>query len=62
SQVDLGGRRSGLTGIEELLGGIESVAFVHMTRTDVVRHRIVADIVEAYERHEASEVERHHEH
>jgi phosphate starvation-inducible PhoH-like protein len=62
SQVDLGGRRSGLTGIEELLGGIESVAFVHMNRTDVVRHRIVADIVEAYERHEASEVERHHEH
>ena len=49
TQVDLGVGRSGLAGIEAMLGGIEGLAFVHLGRRDVVRHRIVADIVDAYE-------------
>jgi phosphate starvation-inducible protein PhoH and related proteins len=52
TQIDLGGAHSGLAGIEEILAGIESIAFVRLTRRDVVRHRIVADIVDAYERAE----------
>ena len=41
--------RSGLIGLEPVLGGVEDIAFVHLTRRDVVRHKIVADIVDAYE-------------
>jgi len=49
TQVDVEGGRSGLVGLEQILGGIEGLAFVHLGRRDVVRHRIVADIVSAYE-------------
>ncbi len=49
TQVDLPGGRSGVIGLEAVLGGIESLAFVHLGRRDVVRHRIVQDIVSAYE-------------
>jgi phosphate starvation-inducible PhoH-like protein len=49
TQVDLPGGRSGLIGIEAILGGVEGMAFVHLGRRDVVRHRIVQDIVSAYE-------------
>jgi len=52
TQIDLGGARSGLSGVEEILKGIEGIAFVRLTRRDVVRHRIVASIVDAYERAE----------
>jgi phosphate starvation-inducible PhoH-like protein len=51
TQVDLGGGRSGLVSIEEILSGIEGISFMHLSRRDVVRHRIVAEIVAAYERH-----------
>ena len=50
TQVDVPGGRSGLIGLERVLDGIEGLAFVHLTGADVVRHRIVADIVAAYER------------
>ncbi|MGQ0743027.1 MAG: PhoH family protein [Acidimicrobiales bacterium] len=50
TQVDLGDGRSGLIGLEPTLTGIEGLAFVHLGSRDVVRHRIVADIVDAYER------------
>ncbi len=53
TQVDLRGDRSGLVGLERILGSIEGMEFVHLDRRDVVRHRIVADIVDAYERAEA---------
>jgi phosphate starvation-inducible PhoH-like protein len=52
TQVDVAGGRSGLGGLERILGGIEGVAFVRLSSKDVVRHRIVQDIVDAYERHE----------
>jgi phosphate starvation-inducible protein PhoH and related proteins len=50
TQVDLNGRRSGMTDVEAILSGIEGITFVHLTHKDVVRHRIVAEIVAAYER------------
>ena len=50
TQVDVPGGRSGLLGLERVLVGIDGLAFVHLTGADVVRHRIVADIVAAYER------------
>jgi phosphate starvation-inducible PhoH-like protein len=50
TQVDVAGGRSGLEGLETLLGTIEGVRFVHLSSRDVVRHPIVADIVNAYEK------------
>jgi phosphate starvation-inducible PhoH-like protein len=50
TQIDVPGGRSGLVGLEEVLGGVPDLAFVRLSQRDVVRHRIVADIVAAYER------------
>jgi phosphate starvation-inducible PhoH-like protein len=50
TQVDLAAGRSGLFGLEEVLGDIEGIAFIRLSARDVVRHRIVQDIVNAYER------------
>jgi phosphate starvation-inducible protein PhoH and related proteins len=50
TQVDVQGGRSGLNGLERILTGIDDLAWVHLTTADVVRHRIVADIVTAYEK------------
>jgi phosphate starvation-inducible PhoH-like protein len=49
TQVDLpAGARSGLIVIEDILTEIAGVTFVHLDARDVVRHRIVQDIVEDY--------------
>ncbi|WP_143723309.1 PhoH family protein [Bifidobacterium longum] len=53
SQVDLTVPRSGLATIERILGGIDDIAFVHLKTEDVVRHRLVGQIVAAYDRHSA---------
>jgi phosphate starvation-inducible PhoH-like protein len=58
TQVDVPDGRSGLVGLERILAGIDGLAFVHLTGADVVRHRIVADIVAAYERADSSNGER----
>jgi phosphate starvation-inducible PhoH-like protein len=50
TQVDVAGGRSGLGGLERILGDIDGLGWVHLTSADVVRHRIVQDIVDAYER------------
>ena len=50
TQIDVPDGRSGLAGLERILTDIDGLAFVHLTAADVVRHRIVADIVAAYER------------
>jgi phosphate starvation-inducible PhoH-like protein len=50
TQVDVPGGRSGLSGLEPMLAGIDGLTFVRLTSRDVVRHRIVQDIVDAYER------------
>ena len=55
TQVDLpGGAQSGLRIVREILDGIEDVHFANLTSSDVVRHRLVGDIVDAYERWDAS--------
>lgn len=54
TQVDVPDGRSGLRGIEKVLTGIRDLAFVHLDASDVVRHRIVADIVAAYENTESA--------
>ncbi len=54
TQVDVAGNRSGLLGLEPVLAGIDGLTFVHLSSKDVVRHRIVQDIVDAYEKHSAA--------
>jgi phosphate starvation-inducible PhoH-like protein len=52
TQVDLPKEeRSGLVVVGDILEGVEGVDFVRLGGADVVRHRLVARIVEAYERH-----------
>ena len=51
TQVDLpGGMKSGLRVVRDILGEVNDLDFVELTSEDVVRHKIVADIVEAYEK------------
>ncbi|MCF8530793.1 MAG: PhoH family protein [Candidatus Nanopelagicales bacterium] len=53
TQVDLpGGTTSGLRVVSDILEGIDDVAFVRLNQDDVVRHRLVGDIVAAYERYD----------
>jgi phosphate starvation-inducible PhoH-like protein len=50
TQVDLPRREeSGLLQIERILKGIEGIEFIYLDERDVVRHRLVKDIVRAYE-------------
>jgi phosphate starvation-inducible protein PhoH and related proteins len=56
TQVDLpGDQKSGLRVVRDILGEIEDVHFANLTSTDVVRHRLVSEIVDAYERHDAAQ-------
>jgi phosphate starvation-inducible PhoH-like protein len=51
TQVDLpGGTRSGLTDALQRLQGIEGIACVRLGKSDIVRHRLVQQIVNAYEK------------
>ena len=51
SQVDLPrGVRSGLSEALEILDGVSGIGFVHMNRKDIVRHRLVSRIVDAYDK------------
>ncbi len=50
SQVDVAGNRTGLADLERILVGIDKLAWVHLGARDVVRHKIVQDIVNAYEK------------
>jgi len=59
SQVDLPTGKSGLVGLETLLGTVSGVSFVHLTRDDVVRHRIVAEIIDAYDAADAAKNKSH---
>lgn len=53
TQVDLPtGAQSGLRVVEEILAGIEDVAFCRLSSKDVVRHRLVGKIVDAYGKHD----------
>ncbi|WP_231928135.1 PhoH family protein [Devriesea agamarum] len=60
TQVDLpGGTRSGLRVVERVLQGVDDVEFCHLSARDVVRHRLVSEIVEAYGRWEIGESSHH---
>jgi phosphate starvation-inducible PhoH-like protein len=54
TQVDLpAGQLSGLRLVQEILEGLDDVYFCRLTSHDVVRHKLVAEIVDAYERFDA---------
>jgi phosphate starvation-inducible PhoH-like protein len=53
TQVDLSDpQKSGLIQIQEVLAGIEPIAFVYLDGRDVVRHRLVRDIIRAFAEHD----------
>ena len=53
TQIDLpNGTTSGLIETMEILAGIQGLKFVYFTDKDVIRHRLVQDIIKAYERAE----------
>jgi phosphate starvation-inducible protein PhoH and related proteins len=53
TQIDLpGDKPSGLIEAKELLKGIQAISFVYFSKRDVVRHRLVQEIIQAYERTE----------
>lgn len=50
TQVDLSaGEMSGLIDVQERLMNIDNISFVYLTKADIVRHKLVQDIVDAYE-------------
>ena len=54
TQIDLAdGKSSGLRAVQRILHTVDGIAFIELTGEDVVRHRLVAAIVEAYGRYEA---------
>ncbi len=56
TQVDLpGGTKSGLRVVRDILDGVEDVHFATLSSQDVVRHRLVSDIVDAYARWDATQ-------
>ncbi|MFC1540984.1 PhoH family protein [Candidatus Latescibacterota bacterium] len=54
TQIDLpNNERSGLKHVSSVLSGINGVAFVYLTNRDVVRHKLVRQIIKAYDEHES---------
>jgi phosphate starvation-inducible PhoH-like protein len=52
TQIDLPGKEhSGLVQIQNVLKGIQDIEFVYFNKNDVVRHRLIKNIIEAYERY-----------
>jgi phosphate starvation-inducible PhoH-like protein len=55
TQIDLpNGAKSGLRVISDILQDIDDIAFMELTAEDVVRHRLIGDIVKAYEKFDAA--------
>ena len=55
SQVDLpGGVESGLKVVQRILGDVDGIHFAHLDAADVVRHRLVGEIVSAYDRYDST--------
>jgi phosphate starvation-inducible PhoH-like protein len=53
TQIDLPkGKYSGLKEVMEVLKDVKGIGFIYFHEKDVVRHRLVRDIIKAYERHE----------
>ncbi|MFD5148765.1 PhoH family protein [Streptomyces sp. NPDC058401] len=56
TQVDLpGGSKSGLRQVQDILEGVPDIAFSRLTSEDVVRHKLVGRIVDAYEKYDDSQ-------
>lgn len=56
TQIDLQrGQKSGLIEAAEILNAVRGIAFTHFQNEDVVRHPLVARIIEAYDAHKAAE-------
>jgi phosphate starvation-inducible PhoH-like protein len=56
TQIDLPSKtRSGLVEVKEILKGVDGVAFVYFDKKDVVRHKLVKDIINAYEEYRNGE-------
>lgn len=56
SQIDLPpSQRSGLVDAMRILKGVEGIAFVKLDKGDIVRHKLVTRIVEAYDGHERTQ-------
>ncbi|MCL4538470.1 MAG: PhoH family protein [Bacteroidetes bacterium] len=52
TQIDLPQKTlSGLVEIQKVLKGVEGIGFVYLEKTDVVRHKLVKDIIDAYEKY-----------
>jgi len=53
TQIDLDNKKaSGLVQIQKILEGVKGVEFVYLSDKDVVRHRLVQEIIKAYEKYE----------
>ncbi|HAT17988.1 MAG TPA: phosphate starvation-inducible protein PhoH, partial [Gemmatimonadetes bacterium] len=58
TQIDLPRKAdSGLLQVEAILRGVEGIEFIYLDDTDVIRHRLVKDIIRAYARSDSEEVE-----
>jgi phosphate starvation-inducible PhoH-like protein len=58
TQVDLPtGKSSGLVATEKILKNIKGICFIYFSERDVVRHRLVQEIIKAYERFEGTKSE-----
>ena len=56
TQIDLPAKKSsGLIQAEKILKGIEGIKFVYFSKKDVIRHKLVGEIIEAYERFEGKD-------
>ncbi|MTI70886.1 MAG: PhoH family protein [Firmicutes bacterium] len=53
TQIDLPrGKKSGLKQVSKILNDIKGIEFIYLNKSDVVRHKLVQNIIEAYEKHE----------
>jgi phosphate starvation-inducible PhoH-like protein len=53
TQIDLDNKKiSGLVQSQKILAGIEGIKFIYLTDKDVVRHKLVQDVIRAYEKYE----------
>ncbi len=51
TQIDLpAGKKSGLVEVRKILSRIEGIDFINFSKADVVRHQLVSDIIDAYEK------------
>ncbi|MDF1545092.1 MAG: PhoH family protein [bacterium] len=59
TQIDLEDRRkSGLVRVQKVLKNVKGIAFVSLTERDVIRHKLVQEIIKAYDRYDRSKREK----